>query len=133
MRSYLRNSPLAAARIVVLTLLADGHLSRTELNALLREEVTTDLGLSPLRLDDLVREVSEDLMATGLSPWSNGQALDAEVVAGVLAELDEPVLRERALTLCLLVARADGHLSDGERLLLAQASRTWGLDSRFIC
>lgn len=128
MRSYLRNSPLAAARIVVLTLLADGHLSRTELNALLREDVAADLGLSTLRLDDLVREVSEDLLATGFGAWSDGHALDDAIVAGALAEVHDPGLRERTLALCVAVARADGHVSEGEQALLDEASRRWGLD-----
>ena len=128
MRSYPRNSPQAAARLVVLTLLADGHLSRTELNALLRDEVANDLGLSNLRLDDLVREVSEDLLATGFGAWSNGQALDAAVVASLLSEISDPALRERVLARCVAVAHADGHVSEGEHSLLDHALRRWGLD-----
>lgn len=133
MRSHPRNSPQAAARIVVLMLLADGHLSRTELNALLRDDLAAELGLSTLRLDDLVREVSEDLLATGFGAWSNGQALDDAVVASALAELDDPRLRERALALCVVAARADGHVSEGEQSLLAHASRRWGLDPCLTC
>ena len=34
MRTYARSSPYAAARIVALTLLADGYLCKTELDAL---------------------------------------------------------------------------------------------------
>ncbi len=128
MRSYPRNSPHAAARVVVLTLLADGHLSRTELNALLREEMAADLGLAALRLDDLVREVSEDLLATGFGAWSNGHALDHAVVAGALAEVQDASLRERTFALCVEVARADGHVSEGEQALLDEAARRWGLD-----
>lgn len=128
MRSFPRNSPHAAARIVVLTLLADGHLSRTELNALLREEAAADLRLSALRLDALVREVSEDLLATGFGAWSNGQALDQAIVAGALAEIDDPGLRARTLALCLAVAQADGYVSAGEQALLDEAARRWGLD-----
>lgn len=127
MRSYPRNSPHAAARIVVLTLLADGHLSRTELNALLREDVAAELGLPSLHLDDLVREVSQDLLATGFGAWSNGQALDEAIVAGALAEVDDPALRERAFALCLAAAQADGHVSEGEQALLAEAARRWSL------
>lgn len=128
MRSYPRNSPHAAARVVVLTLLADGHLSRTELNALLREEMAGELGLATLRLDDLVREVSEDLLATGFGAWSNGQALDHAVVAGALAEVCDPALRERTFSLCVAAAQADGHVSEGEQALLDEAARRWGLD-----
>lgn len=128
MRSYPRNSPEAAARLVVLTLLADGHCSRTELNALLREELAADLGLTSLRLDDLVREVSEDLLATGFGAWSSGQALDAALVSSLLAEISDPALRRRVLAHCAALAHADGHVSDGEQALLAHASQRWALD-----
>jgi uncharacterized tellurite resistance protein B-like protein len=125
MRSFPRNSPDAAARIVVLALLSDGHLSRTEIEGLLREQLAEDLGLSGARLADLVQSVSEDLLATGFGTWSDGQALDPSVVAGALAEVDDPALRERTLALCIAAIRADGHLSDGEHALLAQVARRW--------
>lgn len=128
MRPHPCNSPQAAARIAVLTLFADGHLGRTELDALLREEVAQGLGLTAVQLGNLVRDVSEDLLATASVVWSNGQALDAAIVAGSLAEVTDPALRERVLALCSAVARADGHLSEGERRLLAEASRRWRLD-----
>lgn len=128
MRSHLTNSPHAAARIVVLTLFADGHLSRTELDALLRDEVTDGLALPAAQLGNLVRDVSEDLLATAAGGWGSGQALDAAVIAGSLSEVTDPALRERVLAMCLAVARADGHVSEGERRLLAEASRRWCLD-----
>lgn len=129
MRSYPRNSPHAAARIAVLTLLADGHLSRTELDALLRDEVAIELGLCSVRLDELVRQASDDLLTTGYGAWSNGQALDPAVLAGALAEVDDPAMRERVVALCVAAVRADGHVSEGEQSLLDEVSRRWGLDS----
>jgi hypothetical protein len=132
MRFHPQNSPHAAARIVVLTLLADGHLSRTELNALLREDVATQLGLASAQMDPLVQEVSEDLLATGFGSWSNGQPLDLAVVAGALSEVDDPVLRERTLAQCVSAARADGHVSEGEQAMLAEAARRWSLHACLI-
>jgi tellurite resistance protein len=128
MRSHPCNSPHAAARIAVLTLFADGHLGRTELDALLREEVAANLGLPAVQLGNLVRDVSEDLLATTPGTWCSGQALDAAIITGSLAEVTDPALRERVLAVCLAVAQADGHVSDGERWLLAEASRRWCLD-----
>lgn len=129
MRFHPPDSPQAAARIVVLAMLSDGHLSRTEVDALLREEVVAGLGLPPEQLGNLVRDVSEDLLATAPSgSWSNGRPLDAEILGGSLAEVTEPALRERVLAMCVAVARADGHISEGEQWLLAEASRRWRLD-----
>jgi uncharacterized tellurite resistance protein B-like protein len=127
MRCYPRNSPHAAARILALTLLADGHLSRTELNALVREDVARELGLSALDLDDLLRHVAEDVLATGAGLWQSGGRLHDAVVASALAEIDAPELRHKVLALCQGLAHADGHLSDGEEALLQQVTQRWNL------
>ena len=47
MRSYPRNSPEAAARIVALVLVADGHVCRSEFDALNQLDATGQLGLDP--------------------------------------------------------------------------------------
>ena len=47
MRTYSTGSPHAAARVVALTLLADGHLCQTELDALDQLDVPRQLGLQP--------------------------------------------------------------------------------------
>ncbi|HRM81940.1 MAG TPA: TerB family tellurite resistance protein, partial [Acidovorax temperans] len=44
MRSYPRNSPQAAARIVALLLIADGHVSRSEMDALYGRDIEHELG-----------------------------------------------------------------------------------------
>lgn len=46
MRTYPRNSPQAAARIVALAMLADGHVCRSEIEALERCDAAARLGLS---------------------------------------------------------------------------------------
>jgi len=47
MRSYPRHSPQAAARIVALLLIADGHVSRSEMDALYGRDIEHELGLPP--------------------------------------------------------------------------------------
>lgn len=127
MRCYPKDSAQAAGRIVGLTLLADGHLSRTELNLLERDEVAQRLGLDALALQDLLRQLAHDLVATGASPWDSRGQLDETVIASLVAELADPQLRRQVLALCEAVACADGHLSDGEDAVLAQAAHRWGL------
>jgi hypothetical protein len=46
MRTYLRNSPEAAARVVALALLADNHVSRDEMNAVRRFDIPGRLDLT---------------------------------------------------------------------------------------
>ena len=40
-----------------------------------------------------------------------------------MAELDDPLLQRKVLTLALAAARADAHLADGETLVLEAACR----------
>jgi hypothetical protein len=54
MRSYPHNSPEAAARIVALAMLADGHLSKSEFDALERLNIYGRLGLGPADWDSVI-------------------------------------------------------------------------------
>jgi TerC family integral membrane protein len=69
MRSYPRNSPEAAARIVALIMVADGHVSRSETAALDRLHASTLLDIAPADMARVLRELSEDLMCTAYAPW----------------------------------------------------------------
>lgn len=127
MRSYPRNSPQAAGRIVALALLADGHLSRTETAALERQQVHQRLGIGREALDEVLRHLAEDLVATGASAWSGAGVIDESVVRSLLDEIDDPALRRTVLGLCLAVTFSDSHFADGEQAVLAAAGRHWGV------
>jgi hypothetical protein len=124
MRAYPRNSPAAAARIVALALLADGHLSRTELAALLRQEAHERLGVSPLELQDILQHLAEDLTSIGAPVWTGG-VLDETLVAALLHEVDDPGLQRTVLGLCNSTAEADGVVTDGEHVVLDACRRRW--------
>lgn len=47
MRSYPLNSPEAAARIVALVLISDGHVCRSEIEAMQHLQIEQVLGLTP--------------------------------------------------------------------------------------
>ena len=72
MRHHPRNSPAAAARLVALALIADGHVCRSELAALRQAGAETALGLAPGELGEVLQGLCEDLLLaqhTG-KPWS---------------------------------------------------------------
>jgi hypothetical protein len=125
MRWYPRNSPRAAARVVSMALLADGHLSGSELTALERHGVADRLGLDRLELAEVLQHLVEDLLATGAATWHGPRHLHDDVVAAALGDIDEPELRRRVLAMCVAVAHADRHASEGERAFLATAARLW--------
>jgi len=127
MRSYPVNSPEAAARLVTLTMLADGHLSQTELDELYRRGGCEQLGLEPDRLHDVLLALCEDLLQGADLAWSGSCKVDPHALSQLMAEIDDPALRQRVLALCVRVAEADDHVSDGESTLLTHAVEQWGL------
>jgi hypothetical protein len=99
MRNYPRNSPQAAARIVALAAIVDGHLSQSELDALERLDAHGRLGLDRLELNDVIRELTEDLLATAHGDWESACRIDAATLSALMAEIDDPQLRETVLHL----------------------------------
>ncbi|WBY00318.1 TerB family tellurite resistance protein [Ramlibacter tataouinensis] len=126
MRAYPRNSPHASARLVALTLIADGHLGSRELAALERAGAHEQLGLGPADLHEVLRHLAEDLVAT--AGWSGTAELDPAMVGALLSEVDDPGLQQTVAELALAAAQADGHLASGEQALLASARLRWGVD-----
>jgi hypothetical protein len=62
MRTYPCNSPEAAARIVALVLIADGHVCRSEFDAMNQLDAHAELGLPPDTLPRVVHTLCEDLL-----------------------------------------------------------------------
>ena len=127
MRHYPLNSPQAAARIVALTLVSDGHLGRTEWQMLERLGAADQLGLSLPALQAVVHDLCEDLLTASHLDWSEVCRIDAATLNGLLREVSEPMLQGRVLQLCTAVAEADAHLADGEVQMLSAAVAQWGL------
>jgi len=127
MRSYTRNSPQAAARIVALALIADEHLGKAELDVLDRLNAPSRLGLAPSELHDIVHALCEDLLLTAHLSWADACRIDPRTLSTLLAEVDDPALRLTVLQLCVAVVEADAHVSDGESIVLVAAVEQWGL------
>ena len=127
MRSYPRNSPEAAARIVALVLIADGHVCRSEFDVFEQLDGPRELGLQSDGLPRVVQTLCEDLLMGGHGSGSMLGGIDDSALASLMTELDEPALQRKVLRLAFAAARADRHLADGESLILAAARRHWGL------
>lgn len=127
MRSYPRNSPEAAARVVAIILISDGHVSRSEYEALNQLSGVRELGLQPERMPGIVQTLCEDLLMAGFDGRSMLSHVGDELVASMLAEVDEPQLQSKVLRVAASVVHADQHLSDGEAAMLDAISRRWGL------
>jgi len=132
MRAYPQDSPQSAARIVALTLLADGNLCRRELDALERLQVHGELGLEGGELQHVVHDVCEDLLAEAHLAWADVCRVTPYTLAALLAEVAEPELRRRVLRLCVALAEADGVVDDGEAAVLVAAVQAWGLEREIL-
>jgi hypothetical protein len=127
MRSYPRNSPEAAARIVALVLISDGHVCGSEFDILKQLGAEHELGLEPQLLPHIVHTLCEELLAGGYETGSLMANVDDSALASLMAEISDPALQRKVLRLSLAAAQADGHLADGETLVLEAARHHWKL------
>ena len=125
MRTYSRNSPEAAARLVALALIADGHVCSSEDRALDRLNVSRELGLAAGEFPAIVQTLCEDRLLAPPSWADTASDLDGDLLTTLMAEVDDPALRRKVLRLCLSVSVADDYLADGEIALLAAMLEAW--------
>ncbi len=127
MRSYPHNSPEAAARIVALVLISDGHVCSSEFDILKQLGAEREIGLEPQFLPHIVHTLCEELLAGGYETGSLMGNVDDRALASLMAEISDPALQKKVLRLSLAAARADGHLADGETLVVEAVRHHWKL------
>lgn len=132
MRRYARNSPEAAARIVALVLIADGHVCRSEVEAMQRIEIEAQLGLGTGGFARLMHTLCEDLLLMSYGGGTLISGVDATTLDAWMADIDDPDLQRRVLRLAMAAAAADRHLADSEAAVLAAARRCWHLDGQTL-
>jgi hypothetical protein len=125
MRSYPRNSPAAAARVVALVLISDGQVSSSEFESLNQLDGVRDLGLEPNDMPGTVQTLCEDLLMEGFDGRSILSHVGGSLLVSLIAEVDEPQLRRQVLRLAASAAHSDKHLSEGEAAMLDAISRIW--------
>jgi len=125
MRSYPRNSPEAAARIVALVLISDGHVCRSEIETLNRLALERELGLAPGAFAQVIHTLCEDLLMGAHAGGSMMCSVDEATLAALLAEVDDPAVQARVLRLADEAAQADTHLAEAEAMVVAAARHQW--------
>ncbi|MCE9659411.1 MAG: TerB family tellurite resistance protein [Burkholderiales bacterium] len=127
MRRYPVNSPQAAARIVALTVVADGDIGDAEIECLDRLAVHEQLGLARQELHALMDTFCEDLLSSDQLKWADACPVDERTLADLMGEVQDPALRLKLLRLCVELAEVDAHVDDGESSVLVAAVEHWGL------
>lgn len=132
MRKYTQNSPQAAARIVALTLIADGDVGQAELALLEECTVHQQLGLTREDLHAVIDTFCEDLLSSKQLIWAGACPVDEYTLAELMSEIDDFALRRKVLGLCVRLAEVDGHVAAGESVVLVAAVEHWGLHRHML-
>lgn len=132
MRSYPANSPQAAARIIALTLVADGDIGNAELECMERLAVHDQLALSRHELHTLLDTYCADLLSSNQSKWAEACPVDERTLAELMGEIQEPALRLKLLRICVDLAEADAKVAEGESIVLVAAVEYWGLQYKML-
>jgi hypothetical protein len=125
LRSYPSNSPEAAARIVALVLISDGHVCRSEIEVLQQLQADQALGLQPGAFARVVHTLCEDMLREAHERGARVCSVDGPTLAGLLAEVDEPDLQDTVLRLAGAAALADRQLVEAEAMVVAAAHQHW--------
>jgi uncharacterized tellurite resistance protein B-like protein len=132
MRTYPADSPQAVARILSLVLVADGNVSKTELEVIEQVGAYERVGLERHVMQTVLQTFCEDLLQARHPHWANACQVDPLTLGDLLAEIEDPALRLTVLRLCIAVAAADDHVSDGEFVVLVSAAAQWGLHHEML-
>lgn len=127
MRKYAQNSPQAAARLVALTLIADGDVGKAELALLDDLVVHEQLGLERDALHAVIDTFCEDLLSSKQLEWADACPVDEYTLVELMGEIDDATLRRKVLDLCVMLAEVDGQVGEGESIVLSAAMAHWGL------
>ena len=131
-RKYTKNSPQAAARIVALTLIADGDIGQAELALLDALSVHQQLGLERDALHAVIDNFCEDLLASRQLEWAEACPVDEYVLEKLMRDIDDPALRRKVLGLCVELAEVDDLVAEGESIVLIAAAAHWGLHHQMM-
>ena len=125
MRAYSVNSPEAAARLLAMLLVADGRYTMAEIRALDQLDAPAQLGLAPQTMTTVIEDFCTDLLNEAGGRWTDSTRMADNTRQRLIAEVSDPALQERVWHLCEAIARADGHLADGEVFLLDTLAFSW--------
>ena len=129
MRSYPKDSPHAAGRLLALTMIVDGNVALSELKAIYRSRILDHIALDEDEFDTVLHELCNDLLATARH---GAVQVDTDTIDAFLDDVESPELRRNLLTAMWRLADADGWLADAEAIVLNRAAIRWGAETGFV-
>lgn len=127
LRAYPHNGPKAMARVLAVTLLADGLLESKELDNLNRANGYARLGMTQNEFMQVLFELCEDLLTQAPRSPAGDCLLQPELIKQLLAEVLDPWRRRELMRLMVEIIRADGTVARGESVMFWEAIDAWGM------
>lgn len=125
MRAYPTNSREALARLIAMAILADGQLDNREVEWLQRHDTAAMLGVEQEVLIQALLDCCRDLV--GESTQERVQLLNEARLSILADDITDRALQKVALSAMLILAKADGAVSEGEQTLLRFLMSRWGI------
>lgn len=115
----------AMARLIALTLMADGRLANFELAALDAHHIPTVVGVSRDAILQAVVDLCREMLDE--APGARVRVVDPAHVDALLDAIAEAGHREVALRALLVLSKADGAISPPEQAVLGRAMARWDM------
>jgi uncharacterized tellurite resistance protein B-like protein len=128
MRHYPINSKKAMARIIALSIIADGGLDKSELDALSNSHILEHLRLTEAQFDEVMHELCDDMLQSFDGAHHGNITIYADVIKLLLSDIQDPTLQRILLKVMMSVVDADGRVTEGEAILVDQALSFWGIN-----
>lgn len=123
--AYARDTLSAQARLVALSLLADGRIDSSEVELLGGQQ---GLGRLPLSKAEFFQVLNDFCADVSRMPATGGSYnVSPTYVEELLGKVTDPSLRRKTLNLMFDLIRSDGKLDPSEDTLLWNALDSWGL------
>lgn len=123
MRSYATNSPAAIGRLIAMAILADGRLDNREVDWIKHNDTASLLGVDRDTLIQVLLDCCRDVISE--AEQERVFLLEDHRLARLADDVTDKALQKVALSAMLLIAKADGDVSEGEQTLLRFLMSRW--------
>jgi hypothetical protein len=126
MRQYIPNSPKAAARVLVMNIIANAKLDHAELDFIQKLRIPDKLGLSEASFVQVLQDYCADLLADPRR--EKIRPADPALVDPILDEITNPALQQKIADFAFLLSHADDSFCQIEQAVYRRMLSRWNMD-----
>ena len=125
MRAYPTNSPEALGRLLAMAILADGRLDNREVDWLKKHDTAALVGVDRDVLIQVLLDCCRDVITE--AEQERVFLLEDHRLARLADDVTDKALQRVAVSAMLIIAKADGSITEGEQTLLRFLMERWGI------